>query len=77
VIVGQATGMGGSLEQLYNALGGESTPETADIVSYYNNQTAQFNEQVVPYVNDVIDQVFGPDDNRTEDLYLTELPLIT
>ncbi len=35
----------------YNALGGEATPETADIVEYYNNQTTIFNDQVVPYVN--------------------------
>ncbi len=77
VLVGQATGMGGSLEQLYMALGGQSTPETAEIVSDYNNQTTIFNQQVVPYVNSVIDQIFGPDDNRTEDLYLIELPLIS
>ena len=77
VIVGQATGMGGSLEQLYNALGGEATPETADIVEYYNNQTTLFNQQVIPYVNGIIDQVFGPEDNRSADLYLVELPFIS
>jgi predicted dithiol-disulfide oxidoreductase (DUF899 family) len=80
IIVGQATFTYGNLFDLYYGLGGESTVLTADneeIVEYYNNQTTQFNQQLVPYVNSVIDQVFGPDDNRTEDLYIGELPLIS
>jgi hypothetical protein len=76
VIVGQAIGMGGSLEQLYNALGGKSTPETANIVEYYNEQTNQFNDQVVPYVNGVIDQIFDDNDSRSRNLYLVKLHLI-
>ncbi|HII07174.1 MAG TPA: hypothetical protein HA349_07665 [Methanotrichaceae archaeon] len=80
IIIGQATFTYGNLADLYFGLGGDSTeltPENKDIVDYYNNETSQFNQQMVPYVNDVIDQVFGPDDNRTEDLYLVELPLIS
>ncbi len=80
MIVGQATFTYGNLVDLYYGLGGESVVLTADnqeIIEYYNNQTTQFNEQLVPYVNGVIDQVFGPDDNRTEDMYLGELPLIS
>ncbi|KQC15741.1 MAG: hypothetical protein APR56_12540 [Methanosaeta sp. SDB] len=80
MIVGQATFTQGNLVDLYYGLGGESAVATADneeIVEFYNNQTAQFNEQLVPYVNGIIDQIFGPDDDRTEDMYLGELPLIS
>jgi len=80
MIVGQATFTYGNLVDLYYGLGGESvvlTADNQDIVEYYNNQTTQFNEQLVPYVNGVIDQVFGSDDNRTEDMYLGERPLIS
>lgn len=80
MIVGQATFTYGNLVDLYYSLGGESailTADNQDIVEYYNNQTTQFNEQLVPYVNGVIDQVFGSNDNRTEDMYLGELPLIS
>lgn len=80
IIIGSATFTQGNLVDLYYGLGGESTVVTADneeMIEFYNNQSAQFNQQTVAYVNDIIDQVFGPDDNRTEDLYLAELPLIT
>ncbi len=75
-LLGTANGIGGSLFNLYQSLGGTSTPETVEIVGYYNNQSQMFNEQTVPYVNSIIFQIFGPDDNRTEDLYLGEFPYI-
>jgi predicted dithiol-disulfide oxidoreductase (DUF899 family) len=77
--VGTVTMEYGRLMQLYIDLGGESaevTAENEDIIEYYNNWTTQFNEQLVPNFNDFIDQTFGPEDNRTEDLYLGEMPLI-
>lgn len=80
MIVGQAYFTQGNLIDLYYGLGGESAVVTADnqeIIDYYNNQSTQFNEQLVPYVNGVINQIFGTDDNRTEDMYIGELPLIT
>ncbi len=79
-IVGQAYFTEGNLIDLYYGLGGESavvTAENQEIIDYYNNQSTQFNDELVPYVNGVIDQVFGPDDNRTEDLHLGKLPLIS
>jgi len=75
-ILGQASFTVGSLYDLYLSLGGVSSPETAEYVEIYNNGSANFNEQIVPYVNNVVYQTFGPDDNRTEDLYLGVLPLI-
>ena len=78
--IGSATMEYGRLIQLYMDLGGETaevTAETEDIVEYYNNWTTEFNEQVIPNFNYFIDQTFGPDDNRTENLYLGELPLIS
>ena len=78
--VGSVTMEYGRLMQLYIDLGGESaveTPENQDIIEYYNNWTTQFNEQLVPNFNDFIDQTFGPDDNRTENLYLSEMPFIS
>jgi hypothetical protein len=80
MIVGQAYFTEGNLIDLYYGLGGESTVVTAEnqgIIDYYNNQSTQFNEELVPYVNGVINQIFGSDDNRTEDMYLGELPLIS
>lgn len=80
MIIGQATFEYGTLADLYFSLGGESTvltPENQEIVDYYNNQSTQFNQERVPFVNSVIDQIFGPNDNRTGDLYMPQLPIIS
>jgi hypothetical protein len=73
-----------SLQDLYYNLGGMPTDETVVVDNetvtwsdYYNDEATYFNENAVPYVNGVILQIFGPDDNRTEQLSLTELPLIS
>lgn len=75
---------GASLANLYNDLEGKTTDET--LISenetitwsdYYNEQATLFNQETVPYVNGVILQIFSPDDNRTEQLLLPELPIIS
>jgi hypothetical protein len=72
------------LSDVYYSLNGQPTDETLVVDNetmtwsdYYNEEATLFNENAVPYVNGVILQIFGPDDNRTEQLSLTELPLIT
>ncbi|MDF0590819.1 hypothetical protein [Candidatus Methanocrinis natronophilus] len=80
IIIGQASFAYGNLVDLYYGLGGESvvlTPENQEVVEFYNNQSTQFNQQMVPYVNGVIFQIFGQDDERAEDLYMPELPIIS
>ncbi len=69
----------GSLLQIYFALGGEEaviTEANKEMVDYYNNETRGFNQEVVPFVNDMIVQIFGDDENVTSVLSLTELPSI-
>lgn len=72
------------LSDMYYSLNGQPTDETLVVDNetvtwsdYYNEEATFFNENAVPYVNGVILQIFGPDDNRTEQLSLTELPLIS
>jgi hypothetical protein len=72
------------LSDLYYNLNGQPTDETLVVDNetmtwsdYYNDEATYFNENAVPYVNGAISQIFGSDDERAEDLYLTELPLIT
>ena len=79
MLLGQAAFAYGNLIDLYYGLGGESavmTPENQELVEFYNNQSTQFNQQMVPHVNSIIDLIFGSNDNRTEDLRISELPLI-
>ena len=71
------------LSDIYYSLDGQPTDDTLVIDNetmtwsdYYNDEATYFNENAVPYVNGAILQIFGPDDERAEDLYLTELPLI-
>ncbi len=64
-----------SYYQDYMALSDEDKDKSQDFVSYYNNQSADFN-QLVSYVNDRIVQIFGDDENVTSALTLTELPSI-
>ncbi len=73
-----------SLQDIYYNLGGKPTDETVVVDNetmtwsdYYNDEATYFNENAVPYVNGIILQIFGPDDNRTGQLSLTELPLIS
>ena len=75
---------GASLADLYYSLNGEPTDETLTIENetmtwsdYYNRQAEIFNHQMAPEVNNFILQVFGPEDNRTEQLLLPELPIIS
>jgi hypothetical protein len=75
---------GASLADLYYSLNGEPTDETLTIENetmtwsdYYNHQAEVFNQEAVPEVNNFILQIFGHDDERTEQLLLPELPLIT
>jgi len=75
---------GASLASLYNDLEGKPTDdtlifenETITWSDYYNGLATLFNQETVPYVNGVILQIFGPDDNRTEQLLLPELPTIS
>jgi hypothetical protein len=72
------------LSDLYYNLNGQPTDETLVVDNetvtwsdYYNAGATYFNENELPQVNDFIMQVFGPDDDRTGQLSLTELPLIT
>lgn len=72
------------LSNLYYSLNGQPTDETLVVDNetvtwsdYYNAGATYFNENELPQVNDFIMQVFGPDDNRTAQLSLTELPIIT
>jgi len=72
------------LSDMYYGLDGQPTDETIVVDNetmtwsdYYNQQATYFNQNAVPYVNGIILQIFGPDDERTEQLSLTELPLIT
>jgi len=70
----------GTLLQVYFMLGGEETVITEankDAIDYYNNETRGFNQEVVPYVNGMIVQIFGEDDNVTSVLSLRELPSIS
>ncbi|MEA2046026.1 MAG: hypothetical protein U9N48_05850 [Euryarchaeota archaeon] len=78
--LGQANAIGGSLAQFYFALGGEEaaiTEENKEMVDYYNNETRAFNQEVVPFVNGMIVQIFGDDDNVTSVISLAKLPLIS
>lgn len=54
--------------------GDDATDEEA--VANYNNNTAYYNEVLVPYVNDMLIEIYGEDDNVTEQFTLVELPLI-
>jgi len=77
--LGQAYMTAGSLSQLYFMLGGEEiviTEANKDAIDYYNNETRGFNQEIVPFVNDMIAQIFGDDENVTSALSLTELPSI-
>ena len=80
VLLGSAYVHGSYLQDEYNyymALSDEEKEKNQDLVSSYNDQSADFNQNVVLYVNDIIVQVFGADDNRTLALSLRELPLIS
>jgi len=75
---------GSSLVSLYNDLEGKPTEETLVVENetmkwsdYYNELATQFNEETVINLNDMILQIYGPDDNRTQQLLLPELPLIS
>lgn len=75
---------GSELVSIYNSLNGQPTDDTVVVDNetmtwsdYYNEEATIFNEETVPAVNDVIVQIFGTDDNRTELLLLPELPIIT
>ena len=75
---------GSYLSGLYESLEGKPTDqtvvidnETMTLSDYYNAQATLFNQQTVPEVNNFILQVFGPEDNRTEQLLLPELPIIS
>jgi hypothetical protein len=72
------------LSDMYFSLDGQPTDETVVVDNetitwsdFYNEEATYFNENAVPQVNGFIEQVFGPDDERTEQLSLKELPLIT
>ena len=71
------------LASLYYNLDGQPTNETAVFGNetmtwsdYYNQQATLFNQETVPGVNGFVLEVFGTDDNRTEQLLLSEIPLI-
>ena len=75
---------GSDLEDLYNYLGGEPTDETIvyenetiPLSDYYNEQATYFNEVTANNLNGFILQIFGSEDNRTEQLLLPELNLIS
>jgi hypothetical protein len=59
----------------YNSLSGEESPDEEQI-NLYNENAEMFNQQTVPFVKNVIVQMFGEEDNRTQYLLLPELPLI-
>jgi len=61
----------------YMALSDEEKEKNQEFVSYYNNQSTDFNQNLIPYVNDIIVQVFGIDDNRTSELSMPSLPSIS
>jgi len=72
-----------NLAGLYDDLNGQPTDETLTIENetmtwsdYYNDQATIFNQETAT-VNEFVLQIFGPDDNRTEQLSLKELPLIS
>lgn len=72
------------LSDLYYSLDGQPTEDTLVVDNetitwsdYYNEEATYFNQEAIPYVNGFILQIFGPDDNRTGQLSLKELPLIT
>ena len=72
------------LAGLYYNLGGEPTEETTVVDNetmtwsdYYNQQATIYNEETVPYINGIILQIFGTEDNRTELLLLPEIDLIS
>ena len=72
------------LAGLYYNLGGEPTEETTVVDNetmtwsdYYNQQATIYNEETVPYINGIILQIFGTEDNRTELLLLPQVDLIS
>ena len=75
---------GSDLEGIYNYLEGKPTDETIvfdnetmTLSDYYNEQATHFNEVTVVKINEFILQIFGPEDNRTEQLLLPELAIIS
>lgn len=72
------------LANVYYSLGGEPTDETIvfdnqtlTVSDFYNQEATRFNQETIPLVNDIIVDIFGAEDNRSEQLMLTELPLIS
>ena len=72
------------LAGLYYNLGGEPTEETTVVDNetmtwsdYYNQQATIYNDEKVPYINGIILQIFGSEDNRTELLLLPQVELIS
>lgn len=72
------------LAGLYINLDGQPTDETIVVDNetmtwsdYYNQGATRFNQEAVPYVNGFVLEIFGADDNRTEQLLLSEVPLIS
>ena len=75
---------GSDLENLYNYMGGEPTTETivyenetVTLSDYYNEQATYFNEVTANNLNSFILQIFGSEDDRTKQLLLPELKLIS
>lgn len=72
------------LADVYYSLGGAPTDETIvvdnqtlTVSDYYNQEATRFNQEAIPFVNGIIMEIFGTDDNRSEQLMLSELPLIS
>ena len=77
VVFVQANSRMVDLYYFHRDLGGVLTEENAEYVAEYNNQTTEFNQVWVPNINGMVLEIFGPDDNRSQDLLLPELPLIS
>jgi len=76
MVFGQVNNRVVTLYHYYMNLGGVLTDENAEYVADYNNQTTEFNQAWVPDINDLVSEIFGSDDNRTEMLHLEGLPYI-
>mgnify|MGYP001259214526 CR=1 FL=1 len=81
MLLGQAISNADYLTMLYNDLGGNTTDvafnETMTWSDYYNQQATLFNQETILGLNEFVLNVFGADDNRTEQLQLSEIPLIS
>ena len=77
MVFGQVNNRVINLYHYYVDLGGVLTEDNAEYVADYNNQTTEFNQVWVPNINAMVLDIFGAEDNRTQELLLSELPLIS